>query len=79
MGNDPSDEVIHKFEEARRKINELEDEKGKKAMLYSGAKLRTVKSPPNTFSVCVPAGMPRNKYMYCLMRTTRSSQEMIAS
>lgn len=38
MGNDPSDEVIHKFEEARRKVNELEDEKGKKAMLYSGAK-----------------------------------------
>ena len=37
MTNNPSDNILTQFAEAKRRVTEIEDEKGKRAMLYSGA------------------------------------------
>ena len=54
ISNSPSNEAIQKFTEAKQRVDEIESEKGKRAMLYSGAKWMEEGEKPTKyfFSLC---------------------------
>ena len=58
LANNPSDEVIKRYTEAKRRVSEIEDEKGKIAMLYSGARWIEEGERPTKyfFSLCASRG-----------------------